>query len=324
MIIHKKRIRNITPYIRHITGGSKFFVGIIEPARFTVMLRRIGFPEPFSIGQSILPAGVGPVSMYNAEGKEVIRMDQPMEKVYHQRLHHWTEWHGPYRVEQSGIVDFPYKRYPRSYIEPPSVELTITKSNLGQLLLTSPVFEKTEDSKITLTHTVNLFLELFGECQFFTSNLETIIKTPVQRLNWTILPQGEMPWSQFQKSVESIVKRAPKSVQPVLYFRLKTVNELNPNFRAIGTGGFHGYIVHGFTDKNLYVLESMYYGNATYILGESWEDLSKKTKAEILNDNLQTARVIHRESWKKKVKEIIEGGERYAESLKSSSAVRMP
>jgi len=33
------------------------------------------------------------------------------------------------------------------------------------------------------------------------------------------------------------------------------------------------------------------------VLEENWEELSKKTKAEILNEKLQKARIIHRESW---------------------------
>jgi len=118
-----------------------------------------------------------------------------------------------------------------------------------------------------------------------------------------------MPWERFKREIEPIVKSAPQGNQQILYYRLNTVNALKPDFRAIGSGGFHGYIIHGFTVNRLYVLESMYYGNATYVLGESWEEISKKTKAEILNEKLQKARIIHRVGWKKKIEEIIKGGE---------------
>jgi hypothetical protein len=311
MIIQKKRIHNISPYLHHIKDGSKIIIGIADPQRVSVVMKRIGFLEPYERGQSILPASIGPVSYYNAEGKEIIHKDQQKETVYHSRLHHWTEWHGPYRVQQSGIVDFRYERYPRSFVEPPSVELTITENNEGLFLLTSPVFEKSQEKQGAITHAVNLFLEIFGECQFFTENLESIMQTSIKRLNWKIFPQGRMPWEQLREVVEPIIKRTPKDIQPVLYYRLQTVNELLPDFRAIGVAGFHGYIVHGFTKKNIYVLESMYYGNATYVFGETWEELSKKTKGEVLRESLQNARIIHREGWKKKVEEIIKGGESY-------------
>ena len=69
--------------------------------------------------------------------------------------------------------------------------------------------------------------------------------------------------------------------------------------------GFNGYVIMGFTKKNLYLLESAYYGNATYIFDEDWRDLSKMTKAKILNENLQKDRIIHREGWEENIKELL-------------------
>jgi hypothetical protein len=310
MIIQKKSIRNIAPYIRHIKDGSKITLGITDPQRFSTTLKRIGFSEPFEKGQTILPAGIGSVSRYNAEGKTIVHKELPMETAYRQTVWHWTEWHGRYdRVERSKIVDVPYKRYPRSFEAPPAVELSLSENKAGVMLLTAPIFEKKAGNNEQIKHAINLFLELFHECQFFTEDLETIAKTTLRRLNWVVLPQGEMPWESLKKEVDPIVKSAPKGNQEVLYYRLKTINALKPDFRAVGSGGFHGYIVHGFTKNNIYVLESMYYGNATYIFGETWEELSKMTKAEILNEKLQKARVIHRGGWRKKVEEIIGGGD---------------
>ena len=77
-------------------------------------------------------------------------------------------------------------------------------------------------------------------------------------------------------------------------------------FGWIPTTRAHGYIIHGFTKKDIYVLESMYYGNATYIFGDGWEQLSKMTKAEVLNEQLQKARIVHRLGWKNKLEQIVE------------------
>lgn len=308
MIIQKKSIRNITPYTSNIKNGSKIIIGITDPLRFSATLKHLGFLEPYKGGQCILPAPLGPVGKYNAEGKIIKHKDLPMETAYRQIDWHWTEWHGQYRIEQSKIVDVPYKRFPRSFISPPSIEFTLSLNSKGALLLIAPALEKNEENNEILKHVVNLFLEYFEECELFSENLESIQKTSLRRLNWVVLPQGEMPWERFKKEVEPIVKSAPEGNQQMLYYRLKTVNALRPDFRAIGSGGFHGYVIHGFVKIRLYVLESMYYGNATYVLDESWEEISKKTKAEILNEKLQKARVIHRVGWKKKIEEIIKGG----------------
>ncbi len=196
MIIQKKHIRNISPHTRHIKDGSKIIVGLTDITRFSPALKRIGFSEPYEKGQAILPASVGPISNYNAEGKEIVHRDQPMETAYAQLYWEWKEWDGTWH---SKIADRPYQRYPRSFAEPPSIELSILEGQDAQLILTSPVFQKAEENKEILTHAVNLFLEIFGECQFFTEDLEVLIKTPLHRLNWTILPQGEMPWERFKK-----------------------------------------------------------------------------------------------------------------------------
>lgn len=44
-------------------------------------------------------------------------------------------------------------------------------------------------------------------------------------------------------------------------------------------------------------MENMIYGNATYVFRDNWEELSKLSKAEIIKNNLQDKRFVHRESW---------------------------
>lgn len=72
------------------------------------------------------------------------------------------------------------------------------------------------------------------------------------------------------------------------------------------TGYSYGVVGNKFNQRNIYTLESLYYGNATYIFGEKWEELSKKTKAEILNQNLQADRIIHREGWDSKIDQLLQ------------------
>ena len=70
---------------------------------------------------------------------------------------------------------------------------------------------------------------------------------------------------------------------------------------AIGKAGFSGYLIFGFTLRNLYICESAFYVNATYIFESNWEELSRMTKAEILNQELQKDRIIHREGWDRNI-----------------------
>ena len=50
--------------------------------------------------------------------------------------------------------------------------------------------------------------------------------------------------------------------------------------------------------------ESIHIDNATYIFDDDWEELSQLTKAEILDNNYQKDRIIHRKNWYKDIKKL--------------------
>jgi len=83
------------------------------------------------------------------------------------------------------------------------------------------------------------------------------------------------------------------------------VNKYGPEFLAVGRAGFWGYVIFGFPDKDIYILESIYFGNATYVFADNWETLSTKTKAEILDAKLQKDRIIHKESWDRNIHALL-------------------
>lgn len=115
-----------------------------------------------------------------------------------------------------------------------------------------------------------------------------------------------MPWEQLSKQLEPLVNLAKEGNRPFILHRLEKVYSYNPDFTAVGTAGFKGYVIMGFPSKNTFACESIYYGNATYIFAEKWEDLSKRTKAEILNANLQKDRIIHRvNQWDKRIEKLL-------------------
>ena len=64
-------------------------------------------------------------------------------------------------------------------------------------------------------------------------------------------------------------------------------------------------MVFGFTGRNLYILESMFPYNATYVFEGDWEYLSKLSKAEILSEKLHKARIIHTSKWADRFDELM-------------------
>lgn len=298
MIIKKKRIRSAASNIRGVKTGEEICVAIPDTQRFKDKLQEMGFSSSLAVGERVLPSPLGTVSAFNAEGDFEVHRDLPMETAYRQGEWTWKEFRGRYdTVEKSKIVDIPYKQYPRTPIPPPAVELTIAETPKGDKVVVSPPIKFTPKLESDLVHIVNLFLELFGECEVLKSDLSTVAPAKLIRLNWEVLPPGKLPWKQLQKRLQPIVNRQTEGNRVVIDKRHETIAAHDPEFVAVGRGGFGGYVIFGFPSKSVFILESTQVNNATYVLDRDWEQLSTMTKAELLNGKLHKQRVIHRESW---------------------------
>ena len=115
-----------------------------------------------------------------------------------------------------------------------------------------------------------------------------------------------MPWEQLKEPLMDLLDKTAVESREDSLNRFEFINSFSPDFVATGNGGFNDYVVFGFTDKNLYVLENSFAGNATYIFSSDWQTLSQLTKAEILEENLQEFRLIHKKNWKRSVREILQ------------------
>jgi len=303
MIVTGRSIRNLARHFAFVPRGAQIIVGIARARVSAAKLAEIGFPANVDVNAAILPAGsFGRVSHFNAHGREEIHTDRPKETVARWVYTSWEDWHGQ---RHSGYVSRSYERYPRTFIPPPAVEISILAMVTGEELLTTPVIGYEGANEAAILHRVNLLLEMFGECEVFTANLERIIQAPVHRLNWRLLPIGARPFAQLRQEIEPLVRRAPQEERPVIFQRLETINGRGPEFVAIGEGGFSGYVVFGFPGRHLFLFESISFGNATYVFGKDWQYLSRLTKAEILDQNLAIERVIHRDAWRHRILQLL-------------------
>jgi hypothetical protein len=301
-MIKKSKILSLNPYKKLIPDKPNVYVGLVDPSE--AILKRAGFSALLESGETVLPPALGKASRYNAYGKRIVHKDQPMETAYRTVDWHWTEWHGTSKVEKSDFRDVPYKRYPRTDVTPPSLELSIQTNTDGKRVVMSPLITDWKNNPDQLLHAINLLLDIFGECTFFDEDLNQVITAPMKHLNWKILPKGEHPFSELQTHLKSALNRIKPGNRSFVDHRLERLNGFKPDFTAIGQGGFTGYVVFGYPDKDTYVLESILYGNATYVVGKDWGKLSKMTKAEILNDNLHKQRIIHKRNWFEKVRQL--------------------
>jgi hypothetical protein len=307
MIIKGKRIRALDRHFKAVTIGTPIVLGIRDIECLNAKLTTVGFSSELAEGESVLPpTNFGPVSMRNAEGYVIIHRDRPKETASRMAEWHWKEWRGRYDSREcSKLVEVPYKRFPRTKVLPASVELRIQATTAGKKLVTVPLLDFNPTNHERILHCVNLLLEIFGECLVMTEGLDAIVNAPIKRLNWDVLPPGRLPWAKLKPALQPVIQRQPQGNQCLIEDRLETINRFGPEFLAIGRAGFTGYVIFGFPTKKLFAMESIHHGNATYVFGDDWENLSQLTKAEILNNGLHTARIVHLPGWHKQVSKLL-------------------
>ncbi len=305
MRIQKTRVLKVDANLIGVTQGSVVIAGYPVDEVKEKRLQEIGFTSQAAVGERVLPSILGPATRYNAEGKTIIHRDKPMETKYRQIEWTYYQWHGKDRVEVTDFADVPYKRYPRTPVPPVSIELAIVEDPGGKKLIVAPAIKYEAGSEERLRVAINVFLELFGACDILHGSLTPVMNIPFVTVNWTILPQGEMPWAKLKPLLQDLIDRQKPGNRPVVAYRLEEVHKYGPEFVVKGRGGFTGYVVFAFPKKSLFVLECTKYGNATYVFDRDWETLSQMTKAEILNNAYQKDRLIHVAKWDDRLRDLL-------------------
>lgn len=303
-IINVKRIRNLKNYSSHIADNETIYVGLEITEEIQKKLQLLGFTDELKPGELVTPSHEnGPVSRFNAFGRDISQKDQPKEASYTPVWWEWKDWSGRTYSEVRYRKNM---RFPKLHIDAPSVPLIIIEKDEVKFVVAGESVIKgvTEDKEII--HRINLMLENFAEAQLMKNDMQAFeMPEKLIRLNWEVLPQGDMPWEKFQEHLGPVLQKASERGRKVIHERLEKIASFNPDFRAIGVNGYKGYIIFGFEDLDLYICESAMYGNATYVFENSWEQFSQLTKAEIINSDLYRHRLIHQEGWEKQIQEIL-------------------
>lgn len=304
ILIKQTRINNCSCFAATVPN-TPIRVRVENVGRFDSKLRAFGFKESDENGTSILPCGVNRYAKRNAEPFFTIDKSLPLED-YTQTVY-WTRYEWAGKDQRNPVTDFSYinkKRYHRDYFAPYSVYFTLVTDG-GKSYIVSDAIPYSEENQNKLLNTVNMLLGLFGECTVDFTEQESKVKRVV--VNWDILPKGEYPWSTVKKTLGDLTKGHTKTRTEMMLRNCEAIYAKQPDFVAYGRSGFKGYVVFGFTRRNLYILESVVPNNATYVLENDWEAISQLSKAEILSQELHKERIIHFENWQKNFDKIMEG-----------------
>ncbi len=297
MKISGKSVRSTDKIVSLATGLKEVILGVPISTVNKENLEKIGFTEKIIEGDSILPSAIGKITTFNSRGKEIKRPDLPKE-VYHVTYNSTTyDWH---KQPHYGTKTRTALRIAREYISAPSVFLTLANIN-DQLYIISPVLKIVEENSKYNIHVINILLECFSEFELFDNTKKPLKTTKFRKIQWEVLPRGVYPWPKVAEMIQSGTANLEKDEAEIIKYRLSIMNTYQPDFIGIGHGGFNGYFVFGFQSKSIYVLESVYLDNATYIFHDEWEPLSQLTKNEIINSDIQHSRIIHDKKWKQAI-----------------------
>lgn len=245
-----------------------------------------------------LPPDVGRATRLNLRGEEKILRNGQLETVYRMVNTRWLDWH---RKEHSGVISRRYKQLPRITVPPTLTPFILTNFD-GERVVVTETCTFAESEATRNLRILNLFLELFRQAEIIGENGSLLIAPKLQKLAWEVLPKGDYPWEKAKEHVQRVTATLPPQQQSVIDFRMKEIARYSPKVLAIGTQGFSGYFVLGFPAKNLFVLESVYLDNATYLFDTDWEKFSDLTKREIIEGGFHKERILHDKKWASRIK----------------------
>lgn len=245
------------------------------------------------------PPGAGRYSKANVEGKEIIRDDLPkVTKTYSWDTPNWGDWSNGYHTHHRTR-----EVYQRDFIRPKEVELSVTllsdQADGNEFYLKFSVEQvlsrRAPDFEDELLYNLNILQENIGAADVFPSAATLADYSATIRVDWEILPPGE---------VGEIVERMLRGKRPVtpdlrkqMEARLKVMARSKPQNYIAGTNGFLRYFGAKFED-NIVAFENLTYGNALYVMYDNWEELSRRSRIDLLKgprDGFD--RIEHREGW---------------------------
>lgn len=304
----ERRLKNeqylVAACLRTYTGAD-IEGGSLNHLNVTLKNGQLSIPH-----NSVIPASTnGKYSKRNVYGYEEVRKDLPKETHYNDV--EAPNWGDDYNGTHT--VSLPYKKYPRDFHAPRLRRITIetkdTGSSSDEYILIFKVDQILDRDSGTfqddLLECLNILQENTGKCGVQKSNANISDYLATVDLSWEVLPPGTK-----EESINRIfgkrrsISEEDKSVAGERYdFFMK----LEPKNLVYGTSGLQRYFGAQIED-NLVVFENVEYGNAIYIMFEEWEELSKKSRTELLSgrygDNFE--RVLHVGDWQTSVEGIVE------------------
>jgi len=303
-----KRLKGFRRYV--VAGVAKVYdlAGLKrgQLKHLGVRVRRDGTLVLPADGKVVPPVESGRYSKRNIEGEEVVRRDLPLEERF--TTIDSPNW-GDAAKYGTHPVDLPYDRYPREQLPPrlSSIKVAQARASVGKVSLVFEVEEVLDRTargfKDRLLECLNLLQENVGACGVEKAGTKPGNYTASLSVAWEILPPGTK-----EEALRRLFRgrRPTREERDQAAERYDLIKSLKPQSFIYGMSGVARYF-GGLIRPGLVVFENLAYGNAIYVMYENWEELSQKSRVELMSGHLKEdfERVVHAKGWKKKVRSLV-------------------
>lgn len=248
----------------------------------------------------------GKYSRANVEGYEKVRRDLPMvQKTFEAERPNWGDW-----TNGSHPVFWTRDVYQRQFFPPKEVELSVTlveeKSGgfVVKFAIDQVINRRTNNFEQELLYNLNLLQENVGAADVFQSATTLAEYASTIRVDWQILPPGKV--DDIVRQMLKGKSRVTPEQEATIKKRIEVMEQLNPEQYIAGTDGFLRYFGAMFGD-DFVVFENIRYGNALYIMHESWRELSKRSRVDLLSGPRDSfERILHKDGWESQLKTMVQ------------------
>lgn len=296
MKIVQKRIRNVERYLVEFKPGEELYLAAqLTEDEYKRISQKYGLKQD---DKERIPIPRGTYSARNANGQWKLLRDQPKEPRVFEHYYHAIDWHGQHHY---GICHQMRMCFKRKLIPPLELRFSVEDHTLY-----SSSFKNSPEEYAQIQLAINLMLEMVGNCE--TQSAESKPANVIEQVKivpWEILRAGTKDKDELKAYIEKTLERKNEGQVAVIRERHGYLQGFHPDFYAVGSQNFFGYVVYGFSSLRLYVFECNQPNNATYIFSGDWQTASQLTKTEILDGHIQDARVFHTQKWHENLRQAI-------------------
>ena len=173
--------------------------------------------------------------------------------------------------------------------------------------LSEPMDKDALDFKELLFESLNILQENIGCFGVEPSDKSMSDYRATLHVDWTIFPHGKT-----MREIVGEILQSPRfvnneEVKRIAQERGAFFDSLKVECFVKGHDSFDNYIGAKIRD-DLVVFDSLRYGNAVYILRADWQELSRKSRIELLSGKYGDGfyRILHKKGWANRARELID------------------